>query len=223
MLTLKSRHNGFILIENLVGLLVGLFILAATIMAFSGLSQYTNDTLRTIRLEHELRTALTLMANDVRRSGYWALAPSDVGKGKNNNPFMKAETDLRVVSNNCILFSYDITKNGVLPPLNQANGDKRFGYRLSNGMIQTRRIASPVFDCNDSAWDDLTNNALINISQLSFNITKNSTELNGPGSDKIESRTVNITITGSLIADPSVTRTYSDVVRVRNDKFIPKT
>lgn len=209
------------LLETLIGLLVGFFILAATVFAFSGMSRYSQDNIHSVRLEHELRTAMRLMIGDVRRAGYWAYAANDVGRGKNSNPFMQTNSDLKVVDGNCILLSYDLNKDGSLPPLNHAGGDERFGYRLFSGALQSRAAMNTTFSCTQGNWENLTHANLINISSLSFSVTNNDILMNGTGSDIIQTRTVTITISGHLIADPSVVRSVSEIVRVRNDKFIP--
>ncbi len=52
---------------------------------------------------------------------------------------MTGTSDLVVPTSNCILFTYDVNKNGVLPPLGTPVSDERFGYRLSGGRYKLER------------------------------------------------------------------------------------
>lgn len=222
---LKQKQIGVSLVEILIGLSVGIILTFGVIVFYSNTSKVSNDTLRIVRLEHELQTAMALMKNDIRRAGYTANAAALVGTGT-VNPFMvSGSTDIQVPSSSCILLTYDLNMDGTLPALNTASSDDRFGYRLSGGAIQSRAATDATFDCAAGTWENLTNTNLISITNLTFTLTESVEALDSsnppPGGASITVRQVTITITGQLVSDAAVQRTITSQVRVRNDKYTP--
>lgn len=225
-LSLKKQQRGYLIIEMLVGLVVGIFVMAGTLSVFLHVSKASNENMRTARLNHELRTAMTLMVNDIRRAGFWNAAVSNLNAGVNNNPFMSTTTSLRInAANNCILLAYDLNKNSTLPVLNDPNGDDRFGYRLINNKLQARPKQLATFDCTvaETQWDNLIDPGLIEIT--AFTLTNTPVVIDadgaGPGTATLTQNIINLTVTGRLIQDIAVSRTFSETVRVRNDIFAP--
>ncbi len=220
---LNNNQNGVSLVEVLIGLSVGIILTFGMITFYSNTSKISNQTLTTVRLEHELQTSMNMMKNDIRRSGYSAGAAALVGTGT-INPFMVTGTsDITVPNANCILFTYDLNKDGVLPALNNGTSDDRFGYRLSNRTIQIRAATDASFSCNAGTWENLTNPNLIQITNLVFTLTPTTEALDAaaPGGASITIRQVGITMTAQLVSDNAVERTITSQVRVRNDKFTP--
>ena len=218
-MSIKQRLlAGYSIIELMIGLGLGSLLLAGAILAFSSFSKSSHDLLAANRLDHELRTALALMTEDIRRAGYSATASNDISAGTNTNPFMATGTDINAPVSSCILFTYDKNSNGTLPSINTAPSDKRFGYRLSGNAVQVRPEYDSAFACDSGTWDNLTDPNLIQITGLNFTITPTVVTLdNGAGTLTI--RNVSISITGQLTRDNTVTRTLNETVRVRNDKY----
>lgn len=218
-----NMEKGAMLIELLVGLFVGVFILAGVLALFLALSKSSNDSIESIRLEHELRSTMSLMANDIRRSGYFALASSSFAGGTNNNPYMQADTDLQLPVAGCILLSYDQDSDGVLPDLNTAGGDERFGFRLNNQTIQTRSTADTSFSCTAGQWENITNPNYIQITGLTFTLNPSTVFVNSidTSTGSVILRNISINLTGRLVKDNNISKTLSAIIRVRNDKFIP--
>jgi prepilin peptidase dependent protein B len=207
----------------LVALAINMLILSALVAVFIGNLNHYTKSININRLNQQLDTALNLMANDIRRAGYWANANSDSGLSANNNPFMvTGTTDISTNgSNNCILFAYDHDSNSVLPAVSNTYDDERYGFRLMAGAVQTRPPGAS-FNCTAAAanWENITDPNFVTISNLAFIITTR-TVTNGPGTKGVTFRSVDITITGQLVNDATVTRTLTQHVRLRNDKYIP--
>jgi prepilin peptidase dependent protein B len=225
MLNQNHYQRGFTLVELMVGLVISLIILSFTLTAYLAIDKNNRTSINTMQLDYELRRSLSLMVDDIRRAGYWGLAQSNLGSGVNSNPFMAADTDIQIPSSSCILMTYDFNSDGTLPTLNTAGGDKRFGYRLSNGVLQTRIVPSATFNCASADWADMIDSKNIRISALSFSFSPNPpVSVNvfgtGTGTATITVRNVAISITGTLTSDPTVSRTLTETVRVRNDKFV---
>lgn len=218
---INKKMYGFTLIEVMIALVLNIILFTALIGIFVGNLQHYRITLNTNRLNEQLQSAMQLMVNDIRRAGYSANASADIGTHLNTNPFMASGTDLTIVNNNCILFAYDNNSNGVLPSISTSYDDERYGFRLQNGAIQSRPPGAP-FACNASAssWEDMTDSSIVTISNLTFTLNQQ-TLTAGSSSRGIMIRSLDITITGALKSDSSVSRTLTQHVRIRNDKFIP--
>jgi type IV pilus assembly protein PilW len=214
-------YSGFSLIELLVALVINIILLSALIAVFSSNVGHFNKVNNSDALNQQLESALQLMANDIRRAGYWADAKSDVGTGTNNNPFMAAGVDLNTDTAGCILFTYDYNKNNSLPSITSASDDERYGFRLNNQTLQARPPGA-AFDCSAAAnaWENVTNPGIVRITALTFTKTETSIPI-GQVNKTLLLRSVLITITGQLTSDASVTKTLTQYVRIRNDKYVP--
>lgn len=217
---LKRNKFGFTLVEMMIALVISAFLFTAIISIFvSNLSHY-RKVLNANKLNQQLIAVLDLMSNDIRRAGYWGNSATMIGSHLNNNPFQAGSNDITINgANNCILFTYDHDENGVLPTINTGTDDERYGFKLNNGAIQGRSSVGG-FDCSSTNWENLTDTKVINITALVFTLSS-STVTTGPGTRGITIRTVNISVTGQLVSDASVSKTLTEQVRIRNDKFIP--
>jgi len=223
MLKNHLKQFGFTLVEMMVAVVINLILFAALITIFVNNLEHYRKEIEINRLYEQLQLAMQLMTGDIRRAGYWSNASSNVGTNQNTNPFMVTNsTDVSVNNtNNCILFTYDHNNTGSLPAISSASDDDRYGYRLMNGVLQARPPGAS-FICTASAnsWENMTDPNLITITALTF--TLNTTTLTtGPGAQGIMIRSVDITLTGQLTDNTTVTKTISQHVRIRNDKFIP--
>lgn len=222
MLILSSRNKtqGFTFTELLVALTLNVMLSLAIITVFLSNMSHYRKSLNINRLYQQLQMAMTLMSNDIRRAGYWSNASGDIGTNQNNNPFMAAGMDISVnAAHNCILFSYDHDNNGSAPSISINYDDERYGYRLTNQTLQIRPPGSS-FSCSSNDWENVTDPNVIQITNLTFTLNT-STVTTGPGAQGIAMRSVDITLTGQLTSDNTITRTITQHIRLRNDKFIP--
>jgi prepilin peptidase dependent protein B len=221
---MRQKQNGYSLIELMIGLAAGVFVMGASLTAYVAMLKANRETLQMTRLEHEMRTSMSIMVNDLRRARYWGQAMNDVDTGTITNPFVAAGADLSVAAN-CVLFSYDLNSDGTLPALNTAPNDERFGFRLSNSTLQMRPNAHTSFSCADAnnAWENLTNPNVVNVTGLTFTGTDDVIDADGAGPDTITVTisTVTISITAQLASDPTVQRTLTEIIRIRNNKITP--
>lgn len=215
-----SLTFGFTLIEMLIALVLNIIVLTALVAIFIANLQHYRNSINNNRLQQTLQSAMDMMANDIRRAGYWANASNDLDLNQNNNPFMASGTDVNVGNTNtCILFTYDHDKNGSLPSISTSYDDERYGYRLNNQVLQTRPWGAS-FNCGAAAnaWENITDSTVVVITNLTFTLNTQ-TLTTGPGSAGIILRSVDISLTGQLAGDSTVTKTITQHVRIRNDKF----
>lgn len=218
----RSKQFGFTLTELVIALAINMVVLAALVSIFVSNLQHYRYVINANRLHQQLQGAMDLMTSDIRRAGYWANSSNDLSLDQNNNPFMTSSTDISVgTGNNCILFTFDHDKNGSIPSITSSADDERYGYRLSGQTLQTRPWGA-TFSCSatSTAWENITDPKVINVTALTFTLNTQ-TISTGPGTAGITLRSVDITLTGQLANDATVTKTLTAHVRIRNDKFIP--
>ncbi len=69
-----KKAQGFTLIQLMIGVVVGLIVLAGAIALFATLRGAGTEASSQVRLSYHLREALDLMTREARRSGYWSQA-----------------------------------------------------------------------------------------------------------------------------------------------------
>jgi type II secretory pathway component PulJ len=164
-----------------------------------------SDSLKSIRLNQDLRAAMGLIVRDIRRAGFSADAATDI-VNVNALPFQTLIVD---TANSCINYSYDLNENGALDVASE-----NFAFRLNAGAIESSTSKT---DCTNTGWSTLTDEFLTNISV--FNITDPDTDADGnPGItiSGVTTHQITIIITANLIRDTTVTRTITEIVEVRN-------
>jgi len=209
---MRYMQRGFTLIELMISIVIGLIILAAVMGMFVTMIKSDSDNLKSIRLNHQLRAAMSLISRDLRRSGYNGTSAATVIAGT-PNPFQELATTAT-----CIIYAYDANNNGI----NEGNPE-RFGFRLNGGAIESRERSE---NCAGTTnWDNLTDENLVEIT--TFNVSDpdlvgdEPEETTNPGktSAGITTHQITISISGRLVRDPSVSRTITETVEIRNNEY----
>jgi prepilin peptidase dependent protein B len=182
MLMFRRRQGGVSLIELMIGILVGMIVIAATIAIYVSTLRGGNNTLRTARLNQELRATMDVMVREIRRAGFNGWNPTGLIVLSTNNNFTKRgenglQTDLRVQNGgDCILFSYDLppwVDIDESDPLNVAapfEASDYMGFKLSNGAVSMRSSGSTTnsANCSDGTWEAITDPNTITVTALTF-------------------------------------------------------
>lgn len=215
---LKKLMKGFTFTELIIAMGLNGFLFVALASVFvAGLNHY-HTIFQTNLLHTQLQAAMDVMAADIRRAGYWSLASSIAGSHSNTNPFMSVTTDVSINgSNNCVLFAYDHTNSGSLPSISTSYDDLRYGYRLNSNAVQSRPWGA-TYACTAAAnnWTNITDTNLVTIGTLTFALTN---QVVTSGLHTITVRNITITLSGSLLAEPTITETLIENVRIANDKY----
>ena len=156
------------------------------------------------------------------------------------NPFSNSTYDLGINgTGDCITYAYDQDDPVTNPTATAAQktavgNNEQFGFRLANNAVEMYRYTSAARDCTAAAetddWNPVTSPS-ISITALSFsnasgqcvNLTDNSSNCNVTTPDVgdllLYIREIDISMTGQLINDASVSRTLTETVRLRNDRI----
>jgi len=209
----NQKQSGLTLIELMIAMVLGLFVSAVTITIFSTTVRSNVENMKMIRLNQELRGAMTMMVDEIKRSGYSA----DPTKTAFINDF-KAPLPLAL---GCLRYSYDEDASST------RENDERFGFKLDGDTITWAKDFTST-DCSTSSTTPIpiTDPNLAKITTLTFNTTGSvNTEDTASGAAFSPTATgvsiyeVTITLIGSTdlpgADDPS--RTITETIRVRND------
>lgn len=237
MSTVQNRQKGFSLVELMVGMVIGLIIVGAAGTVYVNAVRSGSDTLRSAKLNMELRGAMEIMVAEIRRAGHFNMASPAT------NLFTQAATNLSSPSADCILFSYDAgVGNGAI------DTSDFFGFKKANSAISMRfggTAPSTSAGCSvgTDSWEPITDPNSVIIDTLTFAITYQclnaQTGLNSAvqpcsagnsvyttattgvpsKSDLVEIRDVTISLVGRHKDDPLTTMSLSQSVRVRNDRI----
>ncbi|MDO9423974.1 MAG: prepilin-type N-terminal cleavage/methylation domain-containing protein [Methylobacter sp.] len=240
-----KKQSGFTLIELMIALVIGLIIIAATIGIYITTIRGSSDTIKFVRLNHDLESVMSLMTNDIRRAGYWAGAIA--GADSRENPFTSETTNVTniqlrnlaapttaVTTGNCILYTYDANGDGVVD-VNEYYGFRRNGSTINMRLTGT---ATDPADCTNGSWEENIAGNQITITALSFSLDNSkclnvttTTSFNSTcavaaetagnlnACDNIaETRQVTVTLNGQLADDPSVKKSLTNIIKTRNDR-----
>jgi prepilin peptidase dependent protein B len=217
----KVVLRGLSIVELLVGIAVGLFILAgATLVTSNQLSDNRLLLLET-QMQQDLRTTADLIAREVRRSGYWGKAATTTW-GASVVPNMYQTFDKSPGSggrDDEVTFSYSKAlssgaENGVSDP------DEKFGFALNSASGTIESLVGA------AGWQALTDSNVMRVTQ--FDMTPNEQVLVVPCANpcagggtacwpRQKVRDVTIQITGQAVHDATVVRSVRSGVRLRND------
>lgn len=189
-----TRQSGVTLAAVLVGMTVGALVLSGTSAVYLLTARGAAEGIRSARLNQELRSAMEIMEQDLRRSGYWEFPE---GADPADNPFQLTiggiHNDIRTGaasgegSGSCVTYSYDLNASSrigvcdgctpIAPPFDGAAYDgvnvEMFGFRLRHGAVQIRmRLASAsdrAFDCDGGRWEAITSEE-VHVTRLRFDV-----------------------------------------------------
>jgi prepilin peptidase dependent protein B len=179
MLTTHKQQAGVTLVELMIGLLVGLIVIAAGLNIFTTSIRGQTDNINLTRLNQDMRSMMDIMVRDIRRAGFWTSQPDLyiftplLNPQVQTNPFFDsttngATTDLAVYNTgSCIVYAYNYDNDS--PPV--VDSSDRLGFRLNNdGELQMRSSGSSNEDCNYGTWESITEPE-VEITALAFTLT----------------------------------------------------
>jgi Tfp pilus assembly protein PilW len=208
----RRSQRGLSLVELMVGIAVGLFILlAATIVVSSQLGDNRRLLLET-QLQQDLRASSDIIARELRRAGAWDTAESGIWfSGRSTAVVANAFSPVEMTGTESIEFAYQ----------RRSDEEGPYGFRITeSGVVQTLLA--------DAGWQDLTDGQVMNVAELVLTMVETPSdplpcprECPGGGTDcwpRLIERTVQVDLTASSRTDNTVSRTLTTFVRLRNDR-----
>lgn len=196
---MKSHgEEGETLMGLLVGLSVGLVVLAAGSALLANHLRGHRAALQDSHLHHDLRSAMDWMARELRKAQYTAQAWQTRSPTACTDAFCDGPEDFRIDGDE-IQFSHDRDHNG------QQDSNECMGFRLSGTALQVKR------SCNASGdWQAITDKANLAITALRWQVRCE--RRNG-----WLQRHVHMAMTAQWPGDASRQVSLSQTVHLRND------
>ncbi|MGV6826833.1 MAG: PilW family protein [bacterium] len=173
---IKRSMAGFTLVELMVGITVGMIVIAGAIFAFGTTVRTSSDTISSARLNQDVGAVTAILSGELERAGYIGCDPASAacwsGLGFethyavdpvdfNDEVWINAARD-------CILYVYNEDQDG------QIDTTERRGFKLTNaGVLQMRTVGADgdEDDCAAGTWVDLTDTEVVTIDSLEFSVT----------------------------------------------------
>ena len=156
---LNPHEKGETLTGLLVGMSVGLVVLAAGSAMLANHLRAHRTALQDSHLHTDLRSATDWMARELRKAQYNANAWQTRSPAACNDPFCQGHQDFGIDGDE-INFSYDRNHNG------QRDNDECMGFRLSDSALLARRTCS-----SSGSWQAITDRANLSITALSWQLS----------------------------------------------------
>lgn len=222
--SMARRQRGLSIVELLVGIAVGLVVVAAaTIMVAAQLADNRRLLLET-QIQQDLRTTADLIARDLRRAGFWYDAPRGTAAGGAAlgmlpNPYAAVAPADGAAS--AAELTYVYAHPSRTADDNVVNDDEVYGFRLRNGVVESQ--------LGRGNWQALTDAAALKVTRFLVTAHQESTPLpcpracspGGTPCPPVQSvRAYTIDIAGQATSDAEVRRSVRSHVRLRNDLVV---
>jgi prepilin peptidase dependent protein B len=148
------RQRGLSLVELMVGLSVGLLVLAGAAVLFAQQLHAARRSAVEARLQQDLRAAADLLVRDVRRAAHWNDALQGVTWPPQQNPFGHWQLDRAAVH-------YQHQRASIEDELASAAAGPALGasgFRVQQQVLSTR--------AGSGRWQALTDRALLRVTQV---------------------------------------------------------
>jgi prepilin peptidase dependent protein B len=205
----QHRQAGLSMVELMVGVAIGLFVVAGATMAVSNQLGDNRRVMLETQIQQDLRTAADMITRDVRRSGYWVNAQAGVWHAG--------------------AVSVDANPHAALTPASGVANEVRFEYSRGNPLNEDagfQLVDNTIKMRVGGQWQALTDSTTLRITD--FRVTLNSQNIalacfnDCPGGGTAcwptqTVREVEVFIDGTAVHDPSLRRNARSNVRLRND------
>lgn len=231
------RHQrGFSIVELLVGVAIGLFILTGVLKLFGDYMNNNRRMMLETRVNQDMRAAADLIARDLRRAGYWGNATG--GVVTTNAQPVAAVSPYATVSPtgasaaSAATYSYSQgNENNALDSTTE-----NFGFKLESGVLKYLQGGNwqAISDINTMTVSNFAVTPVLKCVALQQYCTGGSSSACGTCTVDATSgcptsscatcpflnvRRYDIALQGTSVTDSSVVRNLQESVRVRNDQL----
>jgi type IV pilus assembly protein PilW len=217
-------QRGMSLVELMVGITIGLFIVAAAATLVANQLSDNRRLLIETQVQQDLRASMDIMTRQLRRAGALTTADAQAGlatpaAGGASSPYTDVTPGAVAASSTGFKYMLNAAETGP------------YGFKLENNTIKTLMAAG--------GWQELTDSTTLKVTALSFEPKNRELPNTGVPTDpspgtflpcqkpcadgttscwpKLVVRDLIVTITAQAKSDASVQRSISSEVRLRND------
>ena len=221
----RAAMRGLGVVEMLVGLALGLFVIVGALMMFSN---FTNDSrllVRDTRLQQDLRATADLITRDLRRAGYWAGATTGVyvtgmtGAPPQNAYALMSDSACAAATLNLkstAAASSSICYAVAQDANNSVDSADRFGFELDGGVVYAVLGGATRQALSDPKSINMTDMVITPSSQVlsAAAFCSKTCTVNCP---EVVVRQYEVLLKGHPPSDSSASRFLRSNLRVRND------
>ena len=222
----KVQQRGYTLVELMISLTISMVIVLGGVNLYLSVIDTSLTLHESNLLTEEMRAVSEVLVSDVRRAGYWGWDPVTGPGDVWSNPFTAGSNDLSVsaaageAANSCILYTYDLDKDGLV------DAAENYGFRLLSNTVQA--YTSGAFSCTGGTWTNLTSPEL-SVTTLTFGLNETCLDVTAEAVEACPCNTgdicqhvrnIDLTLAAELAAEPQVSESLNESIRVRNDKFV---
>jgi type II secretory pathway component PulJ len=208
------RPSGFGIVEMLVALALGLFVVACATALLQSSRLDGRRSLAEQRVTQELRHASEQIVRNLRRAGHWGAADAAVGTAAADNPYAAL-----TATNGTLAWrwSRDTVENG------SVDTNEQFALRLSGGAVQMQLGAAGWQTMTDATTVVVTTLALVpRVVETPLPALCDTACATGDTAcpPRHQARSVAVALTGRAPGDATVVRRVDTTVRLRNDLVV---
>ena len=211
------------LVELMVGITIGLFIVAAASLLVSNQLVDNRRLLLETQLQQDMRATMDIMSRQLRRAG--ARRENDSVGLLVGGPGLPGRFDPEytgvVISAAGSEISFDYHLNASSDEyLTTGRIERNWGFKLTDGRVRTSLA-------RDGGWQDLTDRSTVNVTNLRFTEVTRASQVvpcpklcPGGGTacwPRADVRTYRIVLQAQAASDAQVVRRLESTVRLRND------
>jgi prepilin peptidase dependent protein B len=228
---ISRRQSGITLVELMVGIAVGLFIVAAASFMLSNQLDENRRLVLDTQLQQDLRSAADLVSRDLRRAGYWGNAEQGAwlrGVATAANPYTAIDSAAPGTRGSRVTYTYSLDSQQAPPQAENdtVDGHDNSGFRLNEGAIELQ--------LGDNNWQKITDPATLTITYFEIWLDEQNIPLEAACPKTVaeggvcagggavcppvqQMREFQVVIKGQATNDDKVKRSMRTNVRVRND------
>lgn len=219
------RQRGLSIVEMMVGIAVGMIVVAAATLMIAGQLADSRRLLLETQVQQDLRAAADLITREIRRAGTWKSAVRSTFAAERSSPprLPNPYSGIVLTSTDGVAAKIELAySHRVRPENNALDNDEQFGFRLDGGRIQAQ--------LGGGNWQELTDPHVLRVTRFDIQEAVENVTLEChlacsviagsacPPLQQLRSYTVNIE--GEAVHDATVRRSVRAQVRVRNDAVI---
>lgn len=210
----RTRQGGLSLVEMMVGIAVGLIVVAGAALLVSSQLGENRRLLLETQLQQDMRAAMDIMSRELRRMGAQREPVALLGLaspgGAQENSMARLSPTVGGETVDSLEFHYQPTL-----------GNDDFGFKLDSGVVKSKLGAS--------GWQELTDFNVMKVTKLEFTPThrelgrlpcpKPCPDVASPTGcwPEVRVRYIDVKLEAEAKSDTNVKRTLTSRVRVRND------
>ena len=230
---LPRLAHGLGLIEIMVSIAIGLFLVASGAMLVLHQLAEQRRLLLESRLNQDLRAVADLITRDLKRSGYWGAAQDGVWRGDGTAPAANPYVGVFPATGGAALLGYAYSRDATED--HTVASQERFGLRLNANTqaLELRLGGAAITPASSDQWQALTDPSLTRITRWAVQTQTRSVDLLAHCANpvcaagasaascppRLLQRTVSIELDAADSRDASVRFSLRSRVNLRNDEL----